>query len=475
MFVKPGVQVALWIVLLSTAGLSAAGRDLRLVDAVRNRNFESARALITQRVDVNAPQPDGATALHWAAHWDDVEAAELLIKAGAKANATNDYGITPLLLACTNGSAAVVEKLLTAGADPNLASPSGETPLMTCARTGKVDPVKALMARGADVNARETTRGQTALMWAASEGHLAVVRALVEGGAAPAAQSNNGFSPLLFAARQGDIETTRFLLDRGVDVNAPAKDGSTALLVATVRGHSALGQFLLDKSADPNAIGAGYTPLHWASGKWETLLTSGSTGLKAESGEWSRLLGVQEGRLDLIKALLAHGAKPNLPTKKVPPKTGFSFSQIPRPRLIGATAFTVAAAAADVPTMRVLLAGGADPKVPMADGTTPLILAAGWGRIPGETRITEESALEAVTFLLELGADVNAANDDGNTALHGAASLGLDTVARLLIDKGADVNARNNVDGRTPVGIAEDNDPVSPSTAKLIRAAGGDR
>ena len=181
--VKVIVLAGWWVVsLLSVASLAAAGGDLRVVDAVMKGDKEAVRSLLKENADVNAPQPDGATALAWAVHRDDLETAELLINAAANVNAANDYGVTPLSLACTNLNAAMVEKLLKAGADPNAAQWTGETPLMTAARTGDADAVNSLLAHGADVNAKETRRGQTALMWAIAERHAEVARVLIEHG-----------------------------------------------------------------------------------------------------------------------------------------------------------------------------------------------------------------------------------------------------------------------------------------------------
>src|SRR5712672_2509226 len=164
-----------WLVVPSfmAVSLMAAGPSARLVDAVKNTDKASARALVEQHVDVNAPETDGTTALHWAARWDDLETAELLIRNGANVKAANRYSVTPLSLACVNGNAAMIALLLKAGADPNTALPEGETALMTAARTGKLDAVKLLIARGADPNAKEKGHGQTALMWAAAEGNTA--------------------------------------------------------------------------------------------------------------------------------------------------------------------------------------------------------------------------------------------------------------------------------------------------------------
>src|SRR6476646_12109855 len=146
-----------------------------LAEAAQKKDRPAIRALLEQHADVNAPQVDGMTALHWAAYQDDLETAELLVHAGANANAANRYGVTPLSLACTNGNAPIVELLLKNGADPNLALPGGETPLMTAARTGTLAVVTVLLARGATVDSKDDRRGQTALMWAAAEGHASVV------------------------------------------------------------------------------------------------------------------------------------------------------------------------------------------------------------------------------------------------------------------------------------------------------------
>src|ERR1051326_5637778 len=139
--------VSLWIA--AAVGLAADSDGVRLVDAVKNRDAAAARALVRGHADVNARRADGATALAWAAHWDDLELAALLVSAGANVNAANALGVTPLSLACVNGSERMVGLLLKAGADPNLARSSGETPLMTAARTGSVNVVEQLLAHGA--------------------------------------------------------------------------------------------------------------------------------------------------------------------------------------------------------------------------------------------------------------------------------------------------------------------------------------
>ena len=293
----------------------AGSSDLGLVEAVRTRDTVRAHALLRKGVDANARQPDGATAMHWAAQWDDLATVDLLIRAAADVNATNDYGVTPLAVACQNGSAVsakVVARLLSAGANPNATLPSGETALMTAAFAGNAEAVTALLAAGATVNAKENVKGQTALMWAASEGHRDVIRTLLDHEAQVNARSMGQFTPLLFAARGGDIELARILLAAGADVNAHAADGSTPLLVATFRGHVDLATALLEAGADPNATASdsGYTALHWAAGKAESHET---VPYARSDSEWAAQVGIppEKGQLDFIKALLAHGAEPN--------------------------------------------------------------------------------------------------------------------------------------------------------------------
>ena len=461
----PGLGVV--PLLMTVASLTAAGGDHRLADAVKQQDKAAVRALLDQDLNVNAAQGDGATALHWAAHWDDLDTADQLIRAGADVNASNDLGVTPLSLACTNGNAAMVETLLKAGANANAAQPIRETALMTAAWTGNLEVVKLLLAHGANVNAKEASRAQTALMWAASEQHPAIVRLLVEHGADVHARSkeSDGFTPLLFAARVNDLDSVRILLSAGANVNETAGEkvgGSNALLVATVRGHMALAAFLLDQGADPNNAGAGFTPLHWAAGSWETSLT-GAGGIVTEgTQEWAALVGLPTGKLDLIEALLAHGANPNARLERPPIHGGLSRARLTDNAgglsegvvLAGATPFLLAAMAADVSVMRVFSAAGADPRLATKEGTTPLMVAVGKGRIPGETFVTESQALEAARLALELGNAVNAADDSGDTALHAAALIKSNTLVQFLVDNGATVNVENKR-GETPLMYAE--------------------
>ena len=449
------------------ASLHAAADDLRIVDAMKRQDTAAVRVLLAHGVDVHAAQPDGATALHWAAHWDDPDAVELLLRAGADVNAPNDFGVTPLALASGNGSRALVDRLLEAGANPNARRSTGETPLMTAARTGSVGAVEALLARGAHVNAAESSGGQTALMWAVSEAHPGVTGALIANGADVHARSDGGFTPMLFAAREGDLDSARLLADAGARVDEATPSGLTPLVVATVRGHAALAVWFLERGGDPNAGGAGFTALHWASGAWESELTGPRGIVTARDDEWRALGGVPAGKLDLIEALLAHGANPNARLLRPPPQVGFNAAILSS--LGGATPFWLAAMAADVDVLRVLAAHGADPRMATtADvtgaifdgqarvhrGTTPLMAAAGVGRNLALSLVTEDRALEAVAFIRTLGADVNAANAAGDTALHGAALVRSDALVELLVEGGATVRVEN-ARGETPLDVAE--------------------
>jgi ankyrin repeat protein len=471
------VRIGWWAQCLLVAAvlpLGAADPDRRLPDAARRQDRAAVRALVRDRADVNGRLPDGATALHWATHWDDVETVELLISAGADVNAANDFGVTPLSMACAAANVSIAEALMQAGANPNAPISSQETPLMTAARTGSVPLVRALLARGADVHASESARGQTALMWAASEQHVEVIRLLIAAGASPSARSTAGFTPLMFAARGSNLDVASALVDGGANVNDVAADGTTALVVATVRGHVDVAKFLLGQGADPNASGTGYTALHWAAGSWETELT-GPRGIAADRDEeWASLSGLGSRKLELVGALLAHGANPDVRVTKPPPKVGFSVA---RP-MIGATPFFLAAMAGDAAVMRALAKAGADGTMAANDRTTPLMIAAGVSRVLAESRVTAQNTLEAVTAAWELGGDVNAVNAAGDTALHGAAHIRADAVVRFLVEKGAELSVKNKR-GETPLmvserSIAAGSAPVymRTSTGDLLRELG---
>jgi ankyrin repeat protein len=442
---------------------AAAAADDRLPEAAKRQDSAAVRTLLEQGADVNARQADGATALHWAAHWQDTELARLLIRARADVNAANAYGVTPLSLAAENGDAATAAALLEAGANPNAPLPSGETPLMTASRTGNVATLRALLDRGADVNASERQQQQTALMWAVTAGHTDAARLLIERGADPRARSTRGDTPLIFAAREGAVESARLLIDAGAEVDGATTDDPAPLVVATVRGHTALALFLLDRGANPNHKGAGYTALHWAVGLWETELTGPRGIVTDRDPEWRALDGVVERKVDLVKALLAAGADPNTAIAKPPPRVGFSIGSL---NPVGATAFVVAASAGDAALMRVLAQAGANPALTTKDGTTALMAAAGAGRRAVESSVTETRAIEAALAALELGGDVNAVNQAGDTALHAAASMRWNALVKLLVEKGATVDVRNKR-GRTPLANASGSD-----TETLLRALG---
>ena len=440
--------------LVGIAGACVAASQPRLADAAENGDTAAVRSLLDAGADVNSAQADGTTALHWAAYHDDSDIAELLVRSGADVNAENAYGVPPLSLACTNRNTALVKLLLDVGADANAARPGGETVLMTAARTGSLEAVAALLAHGADPNALERT-GQSALMWASAEGHAPVVEALIDAGADFRLRLKSGFNPMFFAVREGRTHVVRTLLKAGIDVNEPlhrrgrpkyqfANTGMSPLLLAIENGHFELAVALLEAGADPNDERTGFTPLHtitWV--RKPEVSDFGSDPAPEGSGNLSSL--------QFVRTLVAMGADVNLQLtngKSEPPKINGK----------GATPFLFAADKADVPLMKLLLEVGADPLLPNVEGTTPLMAAAGLGTTaPLEEAGTEAEALEATKLLVELGADINAVDDNGETVMHGAAYGSFPTVVRLLAEKQADseIWRQRNKHGWTPLFIAE--------------------
>lgn len=442
------------VVVCAAAAVTSAAPAPRatLADAIEKKDAAAVRALIGDS-DVNAAQADGMTALHWAAQHDDLATAKALLAARANPRAQNRYGVTPLALACTNGSTAMVKLLLDAGADANATLRGGETALMTAARTGIVGAVTALISHGADVNAR-LPQGQTALMWAAADGQAEVVDALLAAGAEFRTPLATGFTPLLFAVRGGHTAIVRALLRAGVDVNEPAqparsvakflRKGASALTTAVENGHFELAALLVDLGADPGDMRSGYTPLHVLS--WIRKPDRGEDeGDPVPEGSGS-LTSEQ-----LIRKLVACGADVNARLTGGPSGGG----RIARK---GCTPFMLAADTADTAYMRLLVELGADPSIPNVDGCTPLMAAAGLGtRSAEEEAGTDEEAVEAVSYLLGLGADINAVSSNGDTAMHGAAFANFPKVVKLLAARGAKIETWNqkNKRGWTPLLIAE--------------------
>ena len=466
-----------WVV---CGGSVVSGSAEALHDAVKQGDLSVVRLLLDNGADVNAIEPDGATALHWAAYRDNLPMAVALVEAGADATTANRYGVMPLALAAANGNAEILELLLGAGANVNIPLAEGETVLMIAARTGRVDAVNTLLVHGADVNAVETWRGQTALMWASAEGHVAVVRALIDHGADVHARSGKAFTALLFAAREGRIEVVEFLLDSGADLEEHLQviprqtvggvtrevlpePGLNPLLLAAGNAHYELAARLLERGADPNASPRGWTALHQVSWVRKTGIAGSNNPAPQGSGEVSSL--------EFVQMLVDQGADLDARITRRPP------AGITALNMVGGTPFLVASRTADIELMGLLAGLGANPLLPNEDNATPLMVAAGLGTSsPGEDPGTEPEVMEAVLLAMDLGGDINHVDNNGETAMHGAAYKHLPSVVRLLADHGAEIDTWNqrNAKGWTPLNIAEGvhrgmNILSSPVTAEALR------
>jgi len=449
-------------------------------DIAERGDIEGVRALLKKHVDVNAPSADGTPALHWIVRMQDVQTAALLLKAGAEADGSNRYGVRPLHLAINNGDLETVKLLLAAKADPNSMDSTGESCLIMAARVGNLDIVKALLDKHAAADAADAEYHQTPLMVAARAGHAPIVSLLIKQGANVDAQTRTGATPkfrapkdnsgskgagivrggwpergerdpipgaktpLLYAVREGHEDVAKLLLDAGANIEKADADGVTPLLMAVLNGHVALSQALIARGANVNVSDwYGQTPL-WAAVDLRNLDVAGPT----------RDNGVdREVTFGLIKALLDKHADPNARTKESPPQRRWitRLGSLSWVDFTGQTPFLRAAFAGDLKTMRLLLEYHADPNIKTFNGTTPLMAAAGVNWTVSQTFDEGPQALlEAVKLAQSLGNDVNATNDMGLQAIHGAANRGSDDIIRFLVEKGARLDVAD-AQGRTPL------------------------
>ncbi len=454
------------VALFVAAAITASGQAPNLREAVRAGNAPAVRSLLQKRVDVNAADADGTTALHWATRNNDVETVKALLKAGANANAANHYGLTPLFLAATNTGGAIAQALLAAGANPNQTASRGQTPLMTAARAGNVAAVKALLDKGAKVDAREEILGEQALMWAAAENHAEVVTLLLSRGAAVNARSNplkfprdsfglegvqtalpkGDWPALMYAARDGAPDAARALARGGADLNAPDSEGTTALVRAIINSHYDTAAVLLEEGANPNiADGSGMAALYAA---------VDMSSLGEIYGRPPRPVTDKRSVLDLIELLIAKGADVNAKLKRAT----LMRNHTPGEGTLGegTTALMRAAKHGDHRVAQVLIAHGADVAAKGRQGANAILFACGFGR--GQSAFaedfgTEPDFLKTVQLLVEHGADPKAANDAGGTTMHFAAQSGFNSVVRFLASKGAPLDLKDK-QGRTPVDVA---------------------
>jgi len=448
-----------------------------VADAAMRGDRDAVRSALARRADVNVPQIDGTTALHWAVDRDDPEMVDLLIRAGAKVTARTREGVLPLQLAAINGSARMVDRLLKAGAEVNAPlTPAGDTAVMMAARTGAAGAIRVLVEAGANVNAKESWGGTTALMWAVSENHAEAARLLIGGGADVNARSNyvaaangRGFegrtpvgsrndpkveefasgwlTPLMLAAREGNVELARILADAGADVNAVAGDGKTALALSIFNGNYDVASLLVDRKTDVNKADAQrFTPLFWAVDRrnMET----------APNFPWM----VTVDPLPLIRKLLDAGANPNALVNNTPRARMREGS----PRIVFATALMRAAFAADLELVKLLLARGADASIVSRDGETMVSAAAGLAFIHGYHRgKAPAERLEVVKLFVGLGNDVNQADDYGITPLMAAGNYGDVPIIQYLIDAGADL-AAHDLGKKNDGQFGSSNEPLMP-------------
>lgn len=491
--------------------------DERLAVAAMERDFDTVRLLLAERgADVDEPGPHATPALHWLVHYEEAELVKRLLDAGADVNQPNGLGLKALAIAIENRDVAMVRLLLDHGADPKTPDVAGETPLMLAARSGSPEIVKAVLDKGVEVDYREPNFQQTALMMGVRSGSPEVVALLLDAGADVNAQSLQGDeprwrlpaevaaskgvgvnwggfpahgmrgpiggakTPLLYATRQGDLATTKLLVEAGADIEQADANGTTPLLNAIINAtvaskpnlrteHMEVAWYLMDQGADINVSDwYGQTPLYAAI----DLRNVEVPGPVTDNGI------DREAAMDLVRELLKRGANPNIQIQQVLPVRRWitRLGNLSWVNFTGQTPFIRAALSGDITTMKLLVEHGADPNITTFNGSTALMAAAGVNWTVAQTFDEgPEHLLEAVKYAHSLGNDINAQNELGFAAVHGAANRGLDDIIRWLAANGARLDIADAV-GRTAVDWAHGvflatHPPVDrPETVALIES-----
>ncbi|MGA3204246.1 MAG: ankyrin repeat domain-containing protein [Bryobacteraceae bacterium] len=500
----------------AVAGLLKQGADIdgaqgdgstALHWAVFNDDLETAKMLIAAGANVKVTTREGAiTPLFMASTNGNAAMIETLLKAGADVNAKKANGTTALMLAAASGSADAVKMLLDHGAGVDAKeSAHGQTALMFAAALNRDGVTKLLLARGADPNIATTVRKMErvrfdqdgnvvedrpsggrgggpprseeppspeaaaafqkmanesqksdldalsrAMGFRESEYLLAKMKVRAGDVAAHAprhvgAEFMGGMTALLYAAREGHMESAKALVEGGkADVNAVNGDKISPIAMAITNGHLTLAKYLLDHGADPNlASVAGLAPLYatidvqWAPKAW----------FPQPSTDQEKVT-----YLELMKALLDRGANVNAQVGEKPWFRSFTndYTWVDP---AGATAFWRAAQSSDVAAMRLLVEYKADPKLANKAGETPLMAAAGIGWAANWSVNAPVPLVDAVKYCVELGNDVNAVDNRGYAALHGAAYLGDNEMINYLVTNGAKVDVKSK-GGDSPADMA---------------------
>lgn len=461
--------ISLYAALPATAQTLDTGSDrgAELLQAVKAAESERALVLLDGTRDVNHPEPDGMTPLHYAVLNNDVDVARALLRAGADVNARTRYEVSPLYLAAQNGSAAMTRLLLENGASANTLYREGETVLHTAARTGDPDTVAVLLDAGAAVDAREGWHGQTPLMWAVAQGHANLIPLLIERGADVNGLSNveewerqitdeprekwlppGGMSPLMFAAREGCRACIQPLLDAGADIDAATLKGITPLLGAIINGYYDVAWDLVQAGANVNLNDdTNRSPLYAAV----------HFNIMPESNRPSPYWFENEHTAyELMELLLEKGADVNVRLTALIPFRLKLDRGTDGMLVAGTTPFLRAAKSADLPAMQLLLKYGADATLTTNQGIDPLMTAANLATKESDTTgryKTEEQIIEAIKLCQAQGLDVNAKANDGRTAIFGAATFGFSKVVQYLHDQGATLDYTDK-NGLSPLDAA---------------------